>query len=272
MNDNYLIIGKSMFSIELNKQLNQAGKKVKIIERILPNTSEVLTEGITHLIVTPQCNSVSDSLSYDLYFTNVELYRRMLFEARDKNINNVTLFSSGSIYGKAHRLPIRETVQIDYLNLDKYALSKIAMETIAISMKNDFERLVILRPFMMYGKNIKSPRLLARLPEILAEKQRIKLASNIGMIINPIHVSDAAKIVINTMKYSGFDVLNLCGNQDLSLKNIVEILSNKMKLKPNIKVTDEDYIFLCGSLEKISKYIDMPLMKFEDGVIDLLKR
>lgn len=264
------VIGYGLIGKELEKQLKERQISYNIIERVCAQDKEILRKDTTDVIVTAQYNQSSQSFSEDLFFVNVTLYKKVFLEARAKNIKRIAVFSSGSVYGKGCEEPFNEERLIDISNLSPYALSKVAMETVAQSFRDDFETLSIFRPFLMYGRGTKLPRLLARIPDMLRNGECFTLAKGIGIVQNPIHVSDAARITLDSLNHKGCEVFNLCGDEIISLKEMIWLTAEHMEIVPNIEKTEADVFYSCGTSDKLKRFNHIPNVKFKNGLIDFL--
>ena len=76
--------------------------------------------------------------------------------------------------------------------------------------------------------------LIPRLVNRVLNDQEITLDGPNGLKVNPIHVDDAAEAVKAAINLKGSHVINVAGNETLSLKDIVDIIGTNTG-KDNIK-------------------------------------
>ena len=270
MSDNYTIIGRGQIGRSLGERLELLGIRHKFIARVPPDSTDILPTETTHVIVTAQAGEIMPTISEEMYEVNVHIVRLILADAVRKRIKRVAVFSTGSVYGQGHNQPISETALVaPDPALGSYSLSKLAMESIVMGMAGDFERCVIFRPFLMYGPNIRKPRLLARLPEIIRNGDVITLANGEGIIQSPIHTTDAALFVLESLKPNGYDILNIAGKEILSLREMASVVGEQLGSTPNFVETAGPSLYLCGDTTKASRFGFTYTIPFRDGIRDL---
>jgi nucleoside-diphosphate-sugar epimerase len=90
--------------------------------------------------------------------------------------------------------------------------------------------------------------------------------------VNPTHISDLCeylKALLDT-DYSG--VLNIAGEEILSIKEIAEIIAIDLNKKPKFKIHNLDIDNLIGNTDKIRHLTGYrPKVRFRQGIKDILK-
>jgi nucleoside-diphosphate-sugar epimerase len=137
-------------------------------------------------------------------------------------------------------------------SLRPYVATKRAAEILIGCWQQHFERLVIFRPFFMYGSRQPSDRLLSNILSAIKNGNPVKLANGKGLVFNPVHVYDAARFVLMAMQSgSGFDIYNVAGLQTAALKDVVTMIAELLHKSPHIEYTDGIEDVLLGSIDKM---------------------
>jgi len=108
----------------------------------------------------------------------------------------------------------------------------------------------------MYGKDQPKNFLIPSMIDNIKNRREILIANRRGLVFNPIHINDAARFVITALKRKkGYNIFNIAGNQNVSLMNVVNEISNLLGMEAIIKnVNKKEQTFL-GSISKM-KSID----------------
>ena len=115
-----------------------------------------------------------------------------------KELKKLIFFSTGSIYQPSN-VKITENSKI---NLDDdHKLTKYFGEKICEVYRKYFKfKLIILRPFTIYGKNQKD-KLIFNLIKKIKNNKRIYIDGNFGITLSCISVDDVIKIKIYNFKF-----------------------------------------------------------------------
>ncbi|MBK7588377.1 MAG: NAD(P)-dependent oxidoreductase [Bacteroidetes bacterium] len=129
---------------------------------------------------------------------------------------------------------------------------------------------IVFRPFFIYGKRQKKDMLIPRLVENINQGNEIKLEGEHGLRINPIHVQDASDAILQSFDLNGSYTINLGGDEVLSLKQICEIIAQKMDKKTNFTHLEKIPNDVYGDIALLKKLIGAPRHRFEQGIDELL--
>ena len=74
--------------------------------------------------------------------------------------------------------------------------------------------------------------LIPRLITNVRENNPISLQGRNGIFLNPIHVSDAVSSILAALELKGSHTINVAGSRVLSLKELSELIGEKVGVKP----------------------------------------
>jgi|TARA_B110001452_G_scaffold262007_1_gene261468 UDP-glucose 4-epimerase len=208
--------------------------------------------------------------SMDIFNVNTISTLKLAEWARENNIKKFIYTSSGGIYGNHPKSFVEKDV-IRHNNLGFYLGSKLCSEIILDSYKGFFE-VYSLRLFFAYGKEQKSNMLIPRLIRNIKMGNPINIDGDKGVIINPIHVSDASKAIKSCLKLNSSGDYNIAGNDILSIYEISETIGHFLSIKPNYNFNKKKSISnkLVGNNEKMKKDLHNPIVKFRDGISKII--
>jgi NAD dependent epimerase/dehydratase len=172
--------------------------------------------------------------------TNVEGTYNVLEAAKNLVLEQVLVTSTSETYGTAQYVPIDEKHPL--VGQSPYSATKIAADQLAISYYKSFDLPVkIIRPFNTYG-----PRQSARaiIPTIIS--QLLNRANNIELgNLSPTrdltYVTDTCNgfiDIFNTESLFG-EVVNIGMNSEISIGDLVGLISNQMDQEVNIQSSGE---------------------------------
>jgi nucleoside-diphosphate-sugar epimerase len=203
----------------------------------------------------------------DIFQVNTVSTLKLAEWARINGVKKFVYTSSGGIYGNnSESFEEKDTIKIN--NLGFYLGSKLCSEVILDSYKNYFE-VFTLRLFFVYGKEQKPNMLIPRLINNVKAGDSITIQGENGIIINPIHVKDAAKALSSCLSLEKGGEFNIAGNEQLSLLELVSIIGDTLSIKPNFSNLNEEPISIIGNNSKMCEFLYMPEIAFKKG-IDLM--
>jgi NAD dependent epimerase/dehydratase len=175
----------------------------------------------------------------DVVDTNVNGTLNVLTAALDCNIEKVVHTSTSEIYGTAQYVPMDEEHPVDPQS--PYAASKLSADLLALSFYRSFDLPVgIIRPFNIYG-----PRQSARavIPSIIIQallKRKISLGS-VFPTRDLTFVKDSVEgfIAFAECEKTMGEVVNLGSNQEVSINQIISLVSNCLGKKIEVKKDKE---------------------------------
>lgn len=172
--------------------------------------------------------------------TNIEGTYNILESARRYELRNIIITSTSETYGTAQYVPIDEKHPM--VGQSPYSASKISADQLAISYYSSFNMPVkIVRPFNTYG-----PRQSARaviptvISQVLNGQSKIKLG-NIHPTRDLTFVKDTVEGFIEIAKSKKLDgeITNIGMKEEISVENLVMLISKLMKAEIDIESDDE---------------------------------
>lgn len=202
----------------------------------------------------------------DIFHVNTMGLLCMLEYARKSGVKTFVYASSGGVYGTGER-EMKEDLKIPARgDLGFYLSSKLCSEIIAENYIS-YMNIIILRLFFVYGIGQKKNMLIPRLIDSVKQNRAIILKGKEGIKINPIYVSDAAMAIKHALDLPGSYKINIAGPKVLSLREIAEIIGNKIGQKPLFDVRDdEEPNNIIGDATKMAHLLGPPVVQFVDGI------
>ena len=194
---------------------------------------KILPANIEAVIYLAQSKDYKDfpKKAIDIFEINTVKLLKMLDYARKAGAKKFIFASSGGVYGTGeHGLTETLTLPADGQN-GFYISSKLCSEVLADNYKQ-FMDVIILRLFFVYGKKQKANMLIPRLFANIKKGVPIKLQGSNGLLLNPIHVSDVVSSVLAVLDLKGSYKINVAGPSVFTLKEICELIGNKVGVKP----------------------------------------
>ena len=188
----------------------------------------------------------------DIYNVNCNSTLELLEWGRKNGIKKFILASTGNVY-KQSKQPLREFDKLEPNGF--YGSSKLIAEELARNYSNFFD-VTILRIFGCYGPGQKN-MLISNMIENVKQKKEISLAQGAGLFINPIYIDDFVNIfniLSNFEQKNKVEIFNIGGDKIYSLYDIVNIIGNELKIKPNIRLNDNEPNYLVGDISKVKYY------------------
>lgn len=249
---NCIIIGGGLLGNELKRIINEKGGNAQILKNINSKDSDLIPKETDTVFVVAQSPDYKKTpMTKDLLYVNTILPSQIALQAFTVGVKNFVYFSTGSIYQNSKESH-NENEELNLSIENPYVASKYSAEILLNSWKNSFERLFIFRPFFMYGSNQNELQIIPRMIESVKEGKKIQLANNLGLILNPIHVFDAARFILETMdKKTGFQTYNLAGKEKISLRELVEKISTILNKSLNCELTNSAESIVLGSIDKM---------------------
>jgi UDP-glucose 4-epimerase len=206
----------------------------------------------------------------DIVQVNVQATVELAEWASRHGVGRFLFASTGSVYGSSDRVH-REDDRCQPGTM--YAASKLAAEILLMPFAADMDVLA-LRLFGVYGPGQTN----ALLPTVISRfdtGEEITLAGNTGVRFNPIFVDDCATLIqrLAMQRFEGFQALNVCGSEVVSLRNVVAILEAAAGRKANVRVTDAAPVLLVGCTDKLHGWCDCRgTVSFSDGLLRTYQR
>lgn len=204
---------------------------------------------------------------------NVNTYSTLLLldYAKKAGVKKFIYASSGGVYGNSDSGFLEDHPITNNTSLGFYLGTKLCSE-ILVSSYTMFFDVNILRYFFVYGAKQNKTMLIPRLVHSIKNKKAITLQGQDGIRINPIHVTDAAKATINAIYTEGSHNYNISGNEILSLRDLCNIISEKIDTDPIFEIEQKEPKNLIGDNEKMKNILMVPKINFNEGIIDVIKQ
>jgi UDP-glucose 4-epimerase len=187
----------------------------RLDERRLPDR----LDAVVHLAQSPAFRDFPDGAA-DVFAVNVESTARLLEHARSVGATTFVHASSGSVYGGG-RGPLTEDAPL--APRTHYAATKAAADLLVGSF-GSILRTVVLRPFAVYGTG-QTGMLVPMLLDRLRAGGPIEVQGDPGIRLSPVHVDDAARAFEAALTLDRSDVVNVAGDEEVSLRDLVELLA-----------------------------------------------
>jgi UDP-glucose 4-epimerase len=223
---------------------------------------------IIHLAQSRRYNDFPDG-SRDVFQVNVASTFELLEWARTHGVKRFVFASSGTVY-EENCGKLKE----DSASAPKsmYAASKLVAENL-IQPYGVFIDVVILRLFGVYGPGQRQ-MIIPRMIEHIRLNKEIYLAGGTGIFLTPLFIEDCVKILSELTwipMARGVTVLNVAGDEVLSLGEMVAIIGSKLGMKPQIQSTDEQPRHLCGDNFLLKSIVSWSHTAFDIGMDLTLK-
>ena len=273
MFNNFVVIGSGLLGNELKKIIEKKGDNVKIIKNV-KHGQQVIPDDSDVVIITAQSSDYKKpNMTSDLLFVNTILPIQIIQQSIKAGVKKIGYCSTGSVYdnnSKEHTQ--NEKISMDVSN--PYKATKYSAELLIRPWTEKFKKIVIFRPFFMYGANQNEKMLFARIIDSIKNEKTIKLANKKGIIFNPIHVTDAARFVYQAISddKKKFDICNVAGLEETSLEHVVKILSKTLKKNPIINFTKEKETIIIGSTSKMKSFNFQHEIDLKTGLNEMISR
>jgi nucleoside-diphosphate-sugar epimerase len=233
-------------------------------ERYLPDAVDT----IIHLAQSSHFRNFPEK-ALDVFYVNIESTARLLDYAQRSGVKRFIYASSGGVYGSGNvafdeNAPIVPPGQLNY-----YLGSKLCSEVLVQSYAS-LMNVIILRFFFMYGPGQKRSMLIPRLIDSVKEGKPITLQGKEGININPIHIDDAVAALSKAISLQGSYTLNIAGSEILSLREITEIISQRLKKSAVLDLKNEEPKHLVADIEAMKNLLGSPKILLVDGIGSLI--
>ena len=270
---NCLIIGGGLLGNELNQMIIAKGGDSSIVGKVDYENSDLISENTdTVFVVAQSADYKKKPMTKDLLYVNTILPIQIAIQAQQKKVKNFIYFSTGSVYSNSNEPHIEEenfNPQLD----NPYVATKFSTESLLNSWKDSFEKLFIFRPFFMYGSKQNKLQIFPRMVDSVKSKKKIQLANNLGLIFNPIHAFDAARFVLHVLNdRTGFQIFNIAGEQNTSLKEVVEKISLILDIPAETENVESNESVVLGSIDKIKDSGFEYRINLDEGIKELVTK
>jgi len=248
----------SVYAVVRKKKKFVGTPQVNVIEADLScqDFVEKLPSGINTVLHLAQSsryrdfpNGVEDMISININSTGL-----LLDWARRSKVKHFVFSSTANVYAKTGE---KLTEQSATIPNSYYGASKLAAELLVAQYAQYFA-VDILRLFTVYGPGQRG-MLIPQIIQKIQSKENIYLASNAGIYITPIYIDDLLNIfskIIEIKDDLKLRIMNVCGNESVSLGQIVSNIEEILNISTPIQVTKDIPLNFIGSNEFLFEKID----------------
>lgn len=263
-----LVKDKSKLNFDKNKNIN-------IVEMDLSNIElSKLPQNIDAIYYLAQSNrfrefpdGVDDMLSINVVAPNI-----LAKWAVKTGVKKFIYASSGGVYTNPNK-PVKEFFDINANEkLGFYLNSKLSAEMLLKNYASLFETFAIIRPFFMYGVGQNETMLIPRLISSVQNEKEITLNGQNGIKINPIYVTDASQAVANILDLTGEYIINIAGDEVISLRELCIKISQTVDKEPIFKINNLSQNDLVADIEMMRKELIEPTIDLKIGIEKMVKK
>jgi UDP-glucose 4-epimerase len=230
----------------------------------LPETAD----GIIHLAQSAHFRDVP-ARALEVFQVNITSTARLLDYAWRTGVQRFVFASSGGIYGNGTQ-PFRENSPISQPDsLGYYLGSKVSGEAL-VSSYAKFMKVMILRFFFIYGQRQNRTMLLPRLADNIRAGQPVTIQGENGLRLNPIHVVDAAKAVVASLKSESSAIYNIAGPEILSLRALCNEIASLVGSEARFQTAPGDPYDVVGDIELMRANLHEPTISPRVGIRDIV--
>lgn len=177
---------------------------------------------VIHLAQSSRFRDFPDG-ARDTFQVNVASTLNLLEYSRLVGVRQFFLASTGGVYENQSGAITEAGALIPPSRIGLYFASKLSAEMIASTYRSCFE-VSVLRFFFMYGPRQRPDMFLPRLVHRVMDGEPLQIDNLGGIRVNPIHVSDAARLFGRLIGQTAPQVLNVAGPEVASIREIGETI------------------------------------------------
>ena len=231
----------------LNDVDNKLKKKLNIIYGDVRDKNFLINSSKSHDAIIHLGALIAIPYSYiapESYVqTNINGAINILDAAKINKIKKIIFTSTSEIYGRSQKFPIKETAPVDPRS--PYSATKISADQIALSYYYSFKTPVtIIRPFNTIGPRQSERAVLPTIINQFIDNKKIIKIGNQNTKRNLNSVFDIVRgfeLALKTKKNISGEIINLGSEFELSIKDLINIISKIEKKKIRI-LTDKNRI------------------------------
>lgn len=207
----------------------------------------------------------------DTFQVNTGSTALLLDYARQAGVDRFIVASTGGLHQPGPRV-IDETTPVNPPQgaLSHYFRTKLSAELLAESYSTLFD-VTVLRPFFIYGPGQSEDKLIARLVASVRDRRPIQLLGEGGLKINPVHVDDAAELLLALLQTNGSRTLNVAGPDVVSIRQIAEEAGRILEIAPVFERTGSVSEMLVADHRGVSTLLGREMKRFSDGMSSLIR-
>lgn len=226
-------------------------------------------DAVIHLAQSPNYRNFPAAAA-EIYAVGAATTMRLADWAARSGASRFIVASTGGLYGSSDE-PVREDHPLveDRGPLGFYFATKRASELIAAQYATQM-RTFILRFFFIYGSGQPKQMLMPRLADSVREGRPINLQGKDGILINPIHVDDAARALGQCLHLEQGNTINIAGPEAVSLRYIAESMASELGGEPKFAVdASTKPRHLVADIARMRAVLGPPVIGVAEGIREL---
>ena len=213
----------SFFNLDLGK----LGKQEDYLENV---------EIVFHMAADPEVRTGYDKPE-DSFNQNIVNTFNLLQRIKNSKVKKIVFASSSSVYGDAKVLPTKEEYG-PLCPISHYGASKLACEAMVSSFCYNYNiKGIILRPANVIGSRGRHGLIWDLVHKLKNDKSGLEVLGDGKQTKSFIHISDAAKGILQSIKKHKDDVeiFNIGSEDSIEIINVAKVVCKNMKL-PDIEI------------------------------------
>lgn len=201
--------------------------------------------------------------------------QNLLEEMKVKNIKNLVMTSSSSVYGNCKTVPFKENMIVDYA-ISPYAATKKANEVMThVYHKLYGMNVMMLRFFTVYGPNQRPDLAINKFTRLMLNNEEIPMFGNGQTARDYTYIDDIVDGIVKSCNYlvnneNIYEILNLGNSSPISLIDMIKTIAKELGVEPKINKLPMQPGDVEITFADISKAKDLigyePKTSFEDGI------
>ena len=262
VNNKVYALVKSTYTTKFNDKVNVIESDLAYFDvNILPKNIDV----VYYLAQSNRFREFPEGVD-DMFQVNIHAPLKIVEWAMKNNVKKFVYASTGGVYTNPNK-PVSEFFDI---NANKkqgfYPDSKLSAEILLKNYAGFFETFVIIRPFFMYGEGQNATMLIPRLINSVKNKLEITLNGKEGIKINPIYIDDAVNSVMKILEIKGEHIINIAGEDIVSLKELVMKIAKILNKEPDFKYNDTIQNNLIADISMMKELLVSPKISLQKGL------
>ena len=202
---------------------------------------------------------------------NNKIIKNIIYFCIKNKVKKIIFLSSSAVYSKKNSLPFNESQKINPDN--SLGISKFKSEKkLKFFFKKTSTKVIILRVFTVYGKNMRKRQFLYQAIKKFKSKKKKLVFWNKDALRNFIHIDDLINIMIkltqiNTPKYVTYNVASNCPYKISSVINCLHKISGKQR--KIIYQNNKNNLSHKVDIGKINNKINLIFKKFKKELIKI---
>ena len=257
-----IVKNKNNLNFEINKNITILAMDLTTINLdVLPKN----IDAIYYLAQSNKFREFPDGID-DMLAINVVAPNLLAKWAVNSGVKQFIYASSGGVYTNPNK-PVKEFFDINAnKKLGFYLNSKLSAEMLLKNYATMFNSFSIIRPFFMYGAGQNKSMLIPRLIENIKNENEITLNGERGIKINPIYITDAVMSVMKILDLKGEYIINIAGNEIISLKELCNLIGEIVDKKPIFKINNIFQNDLVADIGLMKESLAEPGINIKSGI------